>query len=109
MAAKKKESRRVYSAEFKAEAVASMATMGAEAAAKKHGVPAGNVRNWAKAAGVALDTRTKAAKSNGHATNGHANGKPSTLPPIELTGLQAYVRVVVQQEIAAAIKRGFGA
>lgn len=102
MAAKKKKARRKYTAEFKAETVADMATMGASAAAKKHGVSEGNVRNWAKSAPWRL-TEAKAAKakaSNGHATNGNA---ATPLPPIELTGLQAYVREVVRQEIRKAL------
>ncbi len=84
-----------WSTDEKAKILADLAGASAATVAEKHGVTQSTIYQWKKAAGMGGGKMTR---KNG-AQNGHA--EPHAMPPLEIKGLQSWLRECVRQELRA--------
>lgn len=83
-----------WSTDEKAKILADLAGASAATVAEKHGVSLQTIYQWKRTAGMGGGKMTR----KNAAANGHANG---TMPPLEIKGLQAWLRECVRQELRA--------
>jgi transposase-like protein len=113
--------RKAYSPAEKAKILAEVEVSGAAAVGAKHGIPPQRLYVWKATAKKRRATKrqakqaAKAGQAITQAATAASNGHPSALPEangasgppkLELTGIQAYIRYTIRQELTKLILTG---